>query len=302
MVEVRLRPAPLGNDAAVAFKLDPVSPVPIRRTFIDYAAKLMYTPTVGGSSSPLRTAPAAMGRSVSCDLDVRLIPHAAAADPASPSAPLADLSSTPGCSSCCSPTQQRQPEVAYKVSPVSSRAAWYWFWRGLNQKAKSKRVALNQNDDFRQASTSSDDEHFVDDWNDYSDEGGLPSIGSADHKLGTCRRCCFFPKGRCANGASCEFCHFSHDKRRTAKARSKHTKRRAQRQLQDFGFPSSAAEGAGADSYHSDEWDVVQLQEATLGTGELRVVQLQDAVLGTGQLQFPHQAPPSSYGMIHILS
>jgi hypothetical protein len=44
------------------------------------------------------------------------------------------------------------------------------------------------------------------------------------------------------------------------------------------------------------------LQEATLGTGELRVVQLQDAVLGTGQLQFPHQAPPSSYGMIHILS
>jgi len=28
----------------------------------------------------------------------------------------------------------------------------------------------------------------------------LPSIGSAEHAAGTCKRCNFFPKGRCQNG------------------------------------------------------------------------------------------------------
>eukprot|EP00930_Biecheleria_cincta_P015728 TRINITY_DN13012_c0_g1_i2.p1 TRINITY_DN13012_c0_g1~~TRINITY_DN13012_c0_g1_i2.p1 ORF type:complete len:428 (-),score=70.25 TRINITY_DN13012_c0_g1_i2:117-1400(-) len=41
----------------------------------------------------------------------------------------------------------------------------------------------------------------------------LPSIGSASHQEGTCKRCCFFPRGRCTNGSNCEFCHFDHDKR-----------------------------------------------------------------------------------------
>jgi len=47
-----------------------------------------------------------------------------------------------------------------------------------------------------------------------------PSLGSAGHSTGTCRRCCFFPRGRCANGYSCEFCHYEHD-RRKRKNRSK---------------------------------------------------------------------------------
>lgn len=42
---------------------------------------------------------------------------------------------------------------------------------------------------------------------------GLPSIGSYAHLSGQCSRCCFHPKGRCANGYSCQFCHFDHDKR-----------------------------------------------------------------------------------------
>jgi len=41
-----------------------------------------------------------------------------------------------------------------------------------------------------------------------------PSIGSEGHAMGCCKRCCFFPRGRCANGYECEFCHYEHDKRK----------------------------------------------------------------------------------------
>lgn len=41
-----------------------------------------------------------------------------------------------------------------------------------------------------------------------------PSLGSANHVTGACKRCCFFPRGRCANGFTCEFCHYEHDKRK----------------------------------------------------------------------------------------
>lgn len=46
---------------------------------------------------------------------------------------------------------------------------------------------------------------------------GLPSIGSAGHFAGECKRCCFHPKGRCSNGYDCRFCHFDHDKRKRSK-------------------------------------------------------------------------------------
>jgi len=49
--------------------------------------------------------------------------------------------------------------------------------------------------------------------------GPLPSIGSDNHELGTCKRCCFFPKGRCTNGYDCEFCHYDHAKRIRKKKR-----------------------------------------------------------------------------------
>lgn len=42
----------------------------------------------------------------------------------------------------------------------------------------------------------------------------LPSVGSAGHDLGSCKRCCFFPRGRCVNGYECEFCHCEHEKRK----------------------------------------------------------------------------------------
>mmetsp|Transcript_9005 Transcript_9005/g.25132 ORF Transcript_9005/g.25132 Transcript_9005/m.25132 type:complete len:324 (-) Transcript_9005:211-1182(-) len=56
--------------------------------------------------------------------------------------------------------------------------------------------------------------------------GELPSLGSAKHLEGQCKRCCFFPKGRCLNGYSCEFCHFEHEKRKRKK-KKKGSKRAA---------------------------------------------------------------------------
>eukprot|EP00425_Heterocapsa_triquetra_P026829 CAMPEP_0195094980 /NCGR_PEP_ID=MMETSP0448-20130528/46570_1 /TAXON_ID=66468 /ORGANISM="Heterocapsa triquestra, Strain CCMP 448" /LENGTH=188 /DNA_ID=CAMNT_0040129099 /DNA_START=54 /DNA_END=617 /DNA_ORIENTATION=- len=40
-----------------------------------------------------------------------------------------------------------------------------------------------------------------------------PSMGSIAHTSGACKRCCFFPRGRCMNGYECEFCHYSHENR-----------------------------------------------------------------------------------------
>eukprot|EP00929_Paragymnodinium_shiwhaense_P012808 TRINITY_DN120701_c0_g1_i1.p1 TRINITY_DN120701_c0_g1~~TRINITY_DN120701_c0_g1_i1.p1 ORF type:complete len:593 (+),score=140.80 TRINITY_DN120701_c0_g1_i1:112-1890(+) len=50
---------------------------------------------------------------------------------------------------------------------------------------------------------------------------GLPSVGSADHATGECKRCCFFPRGRCFNRHDCRFCHYDHEKRRRVKKKKK---------------------------------------------------------------------------------
>jgi hypothetical protein len=47
-----------------------------------------------------------------------------------------------------------------------------------------------------------------------SNADALPSIGSALHYSGECKRCNFFAKGRCQNGKDCSFCHFPHDVRK----------------------------------------------------------------------------------------
>lgn len=45
----------------------------------------------------------------------------------------------------------------------------------------------------------------------------LPSLGSALHAAGECRRCNFFAKGRCRNGFNCTFCHLPHDRRKLSR-------------------------------------------------------------------------------------
>eukprot|EP00444_Apocalathium_aciculiferum_P006706 CAMPEP_0183395486 /NCGR_PEP_ID=MMETSP0370-20130417/9348_1 /TAXON_ID=268820 /ORGANISM="Peridinium aciculiferum, Strain PAER-2" /LENGTH=521 /DNA_ID=CAMNT_0025576109 /DNA_START=127 /DNA_END=1694 /DNA_ORIENTATION=+ len=49
----------------------------------------------------------------------------------------------------------------------------------------------------------------------------LPSMGSEKHAEGLCKRCCFFPKGRCLNAKDCEFCHLPHEKRKRKKKKKK---------------------------------------------------------------------------------
>lgn len=71
-------------------------------------------------------------------------------------------------------------------------------------------------------------------------EGPLPSIGSAEHAAGTCRRCNFFPKGRCQNGQNCSFCHLPHDKRKPSR-QEKRERRAAWLALHDL--PAGTAEG-----------------------------------------------------------
>eukprot|EP00933_Yihiella_yeosuensis_P021747 TRINITY_DN17173_c2_g2_i2.p1 TRINITY_DN17173_c2_g2~~TRINITY_DN17173_c2_g2_i2.p1 ORF type:complete len:391 (+),score=64.41 TRINITY_DN17173_c2_g2_i2:169-1341(+) len=61
----------------------------------------------------------------------------------------------------------------------------------------------------------------------------LPSIGSVKHDEGLCKRCCFFPKGRCNNGHDCEFCHFDHEKR----------KRKSKKKNKAIDLLSTSAEG-----------------------------------------------------------
>ena len=61
-------------------------------------------------------------------------------------------------------------------------------------------------------------------------DGPLPSVGSVGNWDGECKRCCFFPKGRCTNGEECEFCHFDHEKRiRKKKKRKKKKSKKAKR-------------------------------------------------------------------------
>jgi hypothetical protein len=44
-------------------------------------------------------------------------------------------------------------------------------------------------------------------------DGEFPSVGSEGHFDGSCKRCAFFPKGRCKNGKDCAHCHFPHERR-----------------------------------------------------------------------------------------
>ncbi|CAK9112864.1 Uncharacterized protein SCF082_LOCUS52327 [Durusdinium trenchii] len=55
-----------------------------------------------------------------------------------------------------------------------------------------------------------------------------PSMGSAFHDSGNCKRCCFYPRNRCLNGYECEFCHYEHEKRKRKNKKNKKKKAEAQ--------------------------------------------------------------------------
>jgi len=74
------------------------------------------------------------------------------------------------------------------------------------------------------SSCASDDEDFSVSARKGSDPiplAELPSVGSVGHYAGQCSRCCFFPKGRCSNGTSCNFCHLDHERVRRKRGGAK---------------------------------------------------------------------------------
>jgi len=84
----------------------------------------------------------------------------------------------------------------------------------------------------------------------YSANAPIPSVGSVAHSVGKCKRCCFFPKGRCSNGYDCQFCHFAHEKRKNTKSKKKKGRRRKQRQnaMEAQGQRQSVMEAQGLGS------------------------------------------------------
>lgn len=61
--------------------------------------------------------------------------------------------------------------------------------------------------------------------------GKLPSKGSVGHSDGSCKRCAFYPKGRCQNGFDCDHCHFDHTERKRLRTRKERVQTKDVKQL-----------------------------------------------------------------------
>jgi len=122
--------------------------------------------------------------------------------------------------------------------------------------ASPKKIAVSRNRQGAGTDEEDNTEDAADDADDNADveatlaaamaSGQLPSVGSAKHDEGLCKRCCFFPKGRCHNGYECEFCHLEHDKRKRKKK-----KKGAKREESESGAEAGAAESAEGDAAQS---------------------------------------------------
>jgi len=108
---------------------------------------------------------------------------------------------------------------------------------GLALTARESEGVHTSTDDEGESSDDYDEDD-QDNLPQYSENAELPSVGSALHGQGGCKRCCFFPKGRCANGVDCQFCHFAHEKRK-AKGKKKNKKRRRTRRQTEARFAHS---------------------------------------------------------------
>lgn len=93
--------------------------------------------------------------------------------------------------------------------------------------------------------------------------GALPSIGSAGHDQGLCKRCAFFPKGRCKNGADCTHCHMEHPKQVRHRKRAQNRGNRGPRHESLFEVPYDQAEAMeSGDEFYDD--DDVQAEDEEL--------------------------------------
>lgn len=167
---------------------------------------------------------------------------------------LPDLTPNTTCDSNVSVTRQKLPTVLYHLTPTSAKAAGFWK-RTASEVMSPKRKGSSQATSVQvyadtvinmafeaQVETgidaasicSTDDGDSDDDFDlgicpQYSETVTPPSVGSMAHGDGTCKRCCFYPKGRCNNAESCQFCHFAHEKRKTKNKKKTKKRRRGRR-------------------------------------------------------------------------
>mmetsp|Transcript_70544 Transcript_70544/g.131976 ORF Transcript_70544/g.131976 Transcript_70544/m.131976 type:complete len:399 (+) Transcript_70544:166-1362(+) len=226
------KPAP-GAETLATFNEDGLE-IPVHNTFIQFA-----TPgeEAGKKALGLVTAPAWMGPSL------QSIVAAAAAIPP-PEAEeeeevVVDHPEREGRPELASP--KKIPVMRYAMSASSARAAGFEGSTGEVEHISSVAATYdgmpslldNGTADASKAVAPDDKENDDDDEESDGDDseteririlvekGELPSMGSKRHLEGQCKRCCFFPKGRCLNGYDCEFCHFEHEKRRRKKKKKK---------------------------------------------------------------------------------
>mmetsp|Transcript_5935 Transcript_5935/g.14198 ORF Transcript_5935/g.14198 Transcript_5935/m.14198 type:complete len:392 (+) Transcript_5935:197-1372(+) len=226
-----------GAEALATFNEDGLE-IPVHNTFIQFA-----TPgeEVGRKALGLVTAPAWMGPSLQS-----IVAAAAAIPPAEAEEEeevAVDHPEREGRPELASP--KKIPVMRYAMSASSARAAGFDGSTGEVEHISSVAASYDgvpgldtaaadatSKVAHAPASAERDDNDDDDEESDGDDseteririlveKGELPSMGSKRHLEGQCKRCCFFPKGRCLNGYDCEFCHFEHEKRRRKKKKKK---------------------------------------------------------------------------------
>jgi hypothetical protein len=258
--------------------------IPVHRTFIDYAC-----PAEIESATGFRTAPASMANCMRDSLAAgeAVVWRSRSEEDLTPSSrqSMVTVTATP---SARTPTS---PSAAYSMSPRSAKATGQWLesHEGPSKPAwplaRPERISWAKemdSDDSASSTRSSEDGDASDDEDlglcpAYSEGAALPSVGSAGHGTGHCRRCCFFPKGRCMNGFDCNFCHFQHEKRKP-KSKKKRHKRKKGRKARGA---SAAGPGDGAEAWNQQAiGPTVCLQD--VGGGYLTSEQLQELGLPAG--------------------
>lgn len=193
------------------------APIPVKNTFVDLPSVLTPTTVTGHMRQPLLTAPAGLHKSIFLSPDCSIFPAFVPLDspayaaegcmPPSSGVPFADCDGPPG--------------LEHPASTRSSRIHTM-----ESAEPKKKELIASQVHDIPLVDDEEEDGEETEQPTSAGDipappPGALhPSIGSEGHASGECKRCCFFPRGRCANGYLCTFCHYEHERRKRKSKRN----------------------------------------------------------------------------------
>lgn len=166
----------------------------MKNTFVDFPSELTPSSVKSFWPQPLLTAPAGLHHVMT------LSPHEKFVSLLGPAAALSDAAgSTAHAPSAAPPTREPVEFVDLGVEDV---------WCHAREEEEEEDDDDSDKDEAAATVQPPHDAPAV-------PAGALhPSLGSEAHASGGCKRCCFFPRGRCANGYECVFCHYDHDKRR----------------------------------------------------------------------------------------